>query len=225
MEIKGDRRGLRLIAKDFSSYEEFVRELRATLKEKADFLGPASLLLEVPEHALTSELFEHVTEVFHEFPQLSLRGIQQGESMGVIAPMVERSADLVAPPKVIRHTIRSGQRVSHPGDLIIVGDVNPGATVTAGGDVMIFGWLRGTVYAGQPDDGSRVIYALRFDPSQVRIASVLALGNSEGSGNPEKALIENGELVVKPWNDVRLPEAITQDRGSWQERFSSATPS
>ncbi len=224
MEIKGDRRGLRVIAKHFSSNEEFLKELRATLRDKEEFLGTASLLIEVPTDALTPELFERIAGVFEDFPKLSLRGIQQGESQGLLS-LAERTPELVAPPKVVRHTIRSGQRLSHPGDLIIVGDVNPGATVTAGGDVMIFGWLRGVVYAGQPDDASRTIYALRFDPSQVRIASVLALGNSEGSGNPEKALIENGELVVKPWHDVRLPEAITQERGSWHERFSSATPS
>lgn len=225
MEIKGDRRGLRLIAKHFSSQEEFVRELTATLKNKVDFLGQASLLIEVPKDALTPQLFEHISETFRAFPALSLRGIQETESQGVIAPLTERPPELVAPPKVVRHTIRSGQRLSHPGDLIIVGDVNPGATVTAGGDVMVFGWLRGTVYAGQPDDPTRVVYALRFDPSQVRIASILALGNSDGSGNPEKSLIENGQLVVQPWHDVRLPEAITQERGTWQERFSSATPS
>lgn len=225
MEIKGDRRGLRIIAKHFSSNEDFVRDLRTTLQAKVEFLGSASLLLEVPPDALTPELFEHISAVFHDFPMLALRGIQQGESPSVIAPLADRSQELIAPPKVVRQTIRSGQRLSHPGDLIIVGDVNPGATIMAGGDVMVFGWLRGTIYAGQPEDVSKVVYALRFDPSQVRIASVLALGNSDRSGNPEKALIENGGLVVKPWHDVRLPEAITQDRGSWHDRFSSATPS
>ncbi|NMP21037.1 septum site-determining protein MinC [Sulfobacillus harzensis] len=225
MEIKGDRRGLRLIAKHFSTNDDFVKELKATLHAKEEFLGRASLLIEVPKDALNPELFERITEAFQAFPNLSLRGIQENESPGVIAPLADRPAELMAPPKVVRHTIRSGQRLSHPGDLIIVGDVNPGATVTAGGDVMVFGWLRGSVYAGQPEDPSRVIYALRFDPSQVRIASVLALGNPEGSGNPEKALVEHGQLVVRPWHDVRLPEAITQDKSHWQDRFSSATPS
>lgn len=225
VEIKGDRRGLRLIAKHFSSREEFMKELRATIHDKKDFLGRTSLLIEVPKDALTPDLFEAITEVFRDFPNLSLRGIQQGESQGVLAPLADRPTEPLAPPKVVRHTIRSGQRLSHAGDLIIVGDVNPGATITAGGDVMVFGWLRGTVYAGQPDDTARVIYALRFDPSQVRIASMLALGNPDGSGNPEKAVVEKGELVVKPWTDVRLPEAITQEKASWHDRFSSATPS
>lgn len=224
MEIKGDRRGLRLIAKHFSSHDEFVLEVRTTLKENADFLGKASLLIEVPSPELTPELFSDISAIFQDFPQLTLRGIQQGESQSLIA-MEQRSQELTAPPKVVRHTVRSGQRLSHPGDLIIVGDVNPGATITAGGDVMIFGWLRGTVYAGQPEDATRVIYALKFDASQVRIAQTMALGNPERSGNPEKALIEYGELVVKPWNDVRLPDAITQERSAWSDRFSSATNS
>ena len=224
MEIKGDRRGLRLIAKHFSSQDEFIQELEATLKEKEGFLGEASLLIELPTKELTPEIFTAVSTVFQSFPKLTLRGIQQSDPQGLLS-LEQHSRDLGAPPKVVRRTIRSGQRLSHPGDLIIVGDVNPGATVTAGGDIMIFGWLRGTVYAGQPNNPSNVVYALRFDPSQVRIAHTMALGNSEGSGNPEKAVIENGELVVQPWNDVRLPEAITHDRASWSDRFPSATNS
>jgi septum site-determining protein MinC len=224
MEIKGDRRGLRLIAKRFSSHEAFIADLKTTLKENEEFFGSASLLIEVPGTELTPELFADISAVFRDFPNLTLRGIQQGESPSLLA-MEQRPSETAAPPKVVRHTIRSGQRLSHPGDLIIVGDVNPGATVTAGGDVMVFGWLRGTVYAGQPEDPTRVIYALRFDPSQVRIGQTLALGNPEGSGTPEKARIEDGQLVVQPWHDVRLPEAITQDRSAWSDRFSSATSS
>lgn len=225
MEIKGDRRGLRLIATTSSSPEELISDLRRILKEKQEFLGRASLLVEVPGASLTPELFGHISAVFQEFPNLSLRGIQQDETQGLVSLEQRPHQELSAPPKVVRHTIRSGQRISHAGDLIIVGDVNPGATVTAGGDVMVFGWLRGTVYAGQPEDASRVIYALRFDPSQVRIGQTMALGNSEGSGNPEKALMEDGKLVVQPWHDVRLPEAITQERSAWSDRFSSATNS
>jgi len=225
MEIKGDRRGLRLIARHFSSADEVVADLRQTLQANQEFLGQASLLLEIPGIPLTTELFAEVTRVFQEFPGVTLRGIQQDESPNLLAMERERPADATAPPKVVRHTVRSGQRLSHPGDLIIVGDVNPGATVTAGGDVMVFGWVRGTIYAGQPDDASRVIYALRFDPSQIRIAQTLALGNPEGIGTPEKAFVENGQLVVKPWSDVRLPEAITQEKTAWADRFSSATNS
>jgi septum site-determining protein MinC len=224
MEIKGDRRGLRLIARQFSSNEEFISDLRQTLAEKEQFLGQAALLIEVPAVALTPELFAQISDAFRDFPNLTLRGVQQTETSGVVT-LDQRSVELTAPPKVVRQTLRSGQRLSHPGDLIIIGDVNPGATVTAGGDVMIFGWLRGTVYAGQPDDSSRIIYALRFDPSQVRIAQIMALGNPDGSGNPEKALIEEGALVVKPWHDIRLPEAVTHERNPWFDRFSSATPS
>lgn len=224
MEIKGDRRGLRLIAKRFSSHDAFIRELKKTLEDNQDFFGKASLLVELPGAALTPELFSSVSHLFSEFPQLTLRGIQQNDVQGPVA-VDARGSDMIAPPKVVRHTVRSGQRLSHPGDLIIVGDVNPGATITAGGDVMIFGWLRGAVYAGQPEDSSRTVYALRFDASQIRIGEVMALGNPEGSGNPEKALIEEGQLVVQPWHDVRLPEAITQERSAWSDRFSSATNS
>ncbi|MCY0879178.1 MAG: septum site-determining protein MinC [Firmicutes bacterium] len=224
MDIKGDRRGLRLVISQVFSPDALAEELRRTLAARAAFLGRASLVVELPEKTLTPQIFSAITEVFEEFPNLSLRGVQEREASNLLA-LDHRPADRLVPPKVLRQTVRSGQRISHPGDLIVVGDVNPGATLMAGGDIMVFGWLRGVAYAGQPDDATRAIYALRFDPSQVRIAGMLALGNADGSGTPEKALIENGEVVVKPWQDIRLPEVVTHDRNSWLERFSSATPS
>ncbi|WP_457568657.1 septum site-determining protein MinC [Desulfurobacterium sp.] len=50
--------------------------------------------------------------------------------------------------KFIKKTVRSGEKVSSSGDIAILGDVNPGAEVEAGGNVYIFGSLRGLVKAG-----------------------------------------------------------------------------
>lgn len=223
MEIKADRRGIRLLAHGFESEDSLIEDLDRTLAERAAFLGLAHLLVEIDGVALTSSLFQRISETFTRYPQLTVRGIVE-HATPLVALDVRPTPELSAPAKVIRHTIRSGQRMVHQGDLIIVGDVNPGAHVVAAGDVMIFGWLRGTVSAGQPDDTTRSIYALRFDPTQIRIGPVLALGDTKG-GNPEKARVEEGQLVVLAWDDVRLPEAITHERSQWTERFSHATPS
>ena len=60
----------------------------------------------------------------------------------------EPGTESASPPYVYRGTLRSGQSVRHAGTVIILGDVNPGAQVVSGGDVLIWGRLRGTVHAG-----------------------------------------------------------------------------
>ncbi len=49
----------------------------------------------------------------------------------------------------VQRTLRSGFKVSHHGHVIVVGDVNPGAEVIAGGSIVIWGRLRGSFTQGQ----------------------------------------------------------------------------
>lgn len=102
-------------------------------------------------------------------------------------------------------TVRSGQRVVHEGHLVIAGDVNAGAEVMAGGDILVFGTLRGLAHAGCYGDESARILAGSLRPPQLRIAGKIARSPEEagrgGSGAgraQEVARIENGEIEVFP---------------------------
>ncbi|MBI4770229.1 MAG: septum site-determining protein MinC, partial [Chloroflexi bacterium] len=53
---------------------------------------------------------------------------------------------------LVRRTLRSGRSVRHPGHVVIIGDVNPGAEIVAGGDIVVWGRLRGVVQAGAGGD-------------------------------------------------------------------------
>lgn len=207
MEIKGDRHGLRLVATGFATEEALIADLTATLQARHDFLGETGVYLEVGSMALTLSLFQQIAEAFAPFPALTLKGVQQTDSSTVISLEEKKPAPV---PLVVRHTVRSGQQIMHQGDVIIVGDVNPGATVIASGDVMVFGWLRGTVYAGQPQDRTAGIFALRLQPAQIKIGSTMALGDGHGE-RPEFAHVDGGAIVVQPWTDVKLPDIVTQE--------------
>lgn len=111
--------------------------------------------------------------------------------------------------------VRSGQRISAPHHLVILGDVNPGAEVMAGGDILVFGGLLGTAIAGQPDNEDGIVLALDFRPTQVQIAGYVAAGLPASPGRvPEFAHVEGGQIVVEnyleanpfgrlPWPQVR----------------------
>ncbi|MDT8895136.1 septum site-determining protein MinC [Halomonas sp. I1] len=58
-------------------------------------------------------------------------------------------ADEMAGGRIFRGTVRSGQQITSPeGDLVVVGAVNAGAEVLAGGSVHVYGPLRGRALAG-----------------------------------------------------------------------------
>jgi septum site-determining protein MinC len=106
--------------------------------------------------------------------------------------------------------VRSGQKINARKHLLLMGDVNPGGEVIAGGDILILGNLRGTAWAGQRGNTESIILALDFKPTQIQIAGYVAAGTSESSGKyPEFAHVENGTIIVEDYIEAnpfgRLP--------------------
>ena len=103
----------------------------------------------------------------------------------------------------LRRTLRSGARVRHHGNLVVVGDINAGAEVVASGDIIVWGIVRGTIHAGALGDGAAIICALGLQPTQLRIGTHYALPppdkKSKPLRGPERARLENGQLIVEPW--------------------------
>lgn len=100
---------------------------------------------------------------------------------------------------VLGKTLRSGERVEHPGTVVVLGDVNPGAEVVAGGDVIVVGKLRGLAHAGAGGDEERFIFALELAAKQVRIGPYLAQApEGQEARGPEIARVQEGQIVVEP---------------------------
>ena len=68
----------------------------------------------------------------------------------------------------LKQTLRAGQVISHKGNLVIIGDINPGAEVIAQGDITIWGALKGIAHAGVGGNLQAEIRALKLDPIQIR---------------------------------------------------------
>jgi septum site-determining protein MinC len=103
---------------------------------------------------------------------------------------------------LIRRTLRSGQVVQYPGHVVVIGDVNPGAEIIAGGDIVVWGKLRGIVHAGATGDDEAVVCALSLAPLQLRIGNHIARapeGREDLPEQPEMASVQDGEIVAEPW--------------------------
>ncbi len=76
---------------------------------------------------------------------------------------------------VVNQTVRNGMRIECEGDVIVVGDVNAGAEIIAGGSVAIFGRLRGLVNAGAKGRTDVMVVANSLQANQIRIAGKIAV--------------------------------------------------
>ncbi len=97
-------------------------------------------------------------------------------------------------------TVRSGDRISSNGHLCIIGDVNPGAIVSAKKNIYVWGKLLGIAFAGKGGYKDASIASLYLNPLQLRIADVIAIGPKDKPKNyyPEIALLDEETINIKP---------------------------
>jgi septum site-determining protein MinC len=169
------------------------REVRLTcvLSESATTQGAARKL------GLATELAEH--PVGHHLPD-SLTHPTPDQTAA--APALK--SDIAGTEGIlVRRTLRSGQSVQHSGHVVILGDVNPGAEIVAGGDVIVWGRLLGVVHAGANGDDSCVVCALELQPTQLRIGSLITVSppaKKRRKPQPERAYVEGKQIKAEHWD-------------------------
>ena len=98
-------------------------------------------------------------------------------------------------------TVRSGDRISSNGNLCIIGDVNPGAIISAKKNIYVWGKLLGIAFAGNGGNKNASISSLYLNPLQLRIADIVAIGPKDKPKNsyPEIAVIDDKTITIKPY--------------------------
>ena len=113
---------------------------------------------------------------------------------------------------VITSTFRSGETVRHYGDVIVLGDVNPGSEIAADGDIVVMGTMKGFVHAGATGDNRAAIIALEIASPRLRIGDCEAVvqgrgvnpgdrgrGKGGGSGELSIAYARRGAIYISPY--------------------------
>lgn len=127
---------------------------------------------------------------------------------------------LISEPLYLKTTVRSGTQIRHLGSIIISGDINPGADVIAGGDIIIWGTLRGVAHAGAKGNPECCIMALRMNPTQLRIAESVARApaSTPDDWEPEIAyLTPEGIRITTAYNFTKTHIFQTKAKG-WREK-------
>jgi septum site-determining protein MinC len=215
VQIKGLRDGL-LVTLGEAAWDVLHTSLLGQIDEKQEFFKGARLALDVGNQEL------RVSEMTDLRNELSERGIMlwailSGSSitentaqiLGLATRLSKIRPDNPEPIHVtpaedsalwIKRTVRSGIRLEYEGNVVVFGDVNPGAEVVAGGSVIVWGRLRGVVHAGAKGDAEAVVCALDLSPTQLRIAAEVATTPERRSQPyPEMARLKDGQLIAEPW--------------------------
>lgn len=216
--VRGTSEGL-IISLGSGPLNEVLEEMESRLSNQASFFRGGRVALRTGDRVLSEEQLRAIGNLLEglgvslwavQAENPSTEAVARGLGLEIRTDPVTLPAAQppeLAPPEetldlVVRQTLRSGQAISHIGSVVVIGDVNPGAEIVAGGNIVIWGKLRGTVHAGAVDDDAALICALQLMPSQIRIGSFIACppDRSRPPKIPEVARVQEGRIVVERWD-------------------------
>jgi septum site-determining protein MinC len=218
LAIKGVQDGL-LTTVPQGDWEEVRQSLLQSIDEQVDFFRGARLALQMEERILRAAELGSLRDALAE-REVNLWAILSTSDLTKAAAAdlglaQELTQQLGLDPEddtpfetslfgddavLVQRTLRSGHSLRHPGHVIVLGDVNPGAEIIAGGNVIVWGRLRGVVHAGATGNKDAMVCALDLSPTQLRIADQIAVSPARrGRPKPEIARIRNGQLTAEEW--------------------------
>ena len=189
-----------------SAFEEVGSQLGAAEGSGRAVLVCGDRPLTLPELRAIAERFEQAAWPLLRVEAREALSLVPAAALGLETALIgEQLQPTQAQPDskdltIHRGTLRSGDHLQVEGSLLVLGDVNPGARVSAGGDVRVWGRLRGIAHAGQAGNAEARIVALQLRPLQLRIADAVARGPEDlpPPGFSEEALLLDGAIAIRP---------------------------
>ncbi|MEG2353704.1 MAG: septum site-determining protein MinC [Clostridium sp.] len=197
--IKGNREGLNAVINinAFSDFEDMLNALVEKLSKGKKFYKGSTLTITTELKYIKASEIRKLKDILFDVFMIKDCVFQDSEEEKnkIFTGVVEGRT------KFIHKTIRSGQVIRYSGNLVVLGDLNPGAEIYAAGNIIVFGNLRGIVHAGSDGNNKAIIAALKLQPQLIDIAGVVNRGIEEDDEPyyPEVARLKNNSIVVEPY--------------------------
>lgn len=217
--IKSNKYGITLFLDAQMNFSELQKEVAEKFKASSDFFKNAQMALAFEGRTLSQEEQLEVIRTIQENTSLEILCVLEQdklkESYMRRALEERKSGRSGGDGRFYKGTLRSGQVLESETSIIILGDVNPGATVVSKGNVVVLGALKGTIHAGAAGNEHAFVAALNMNPVQIRIADCIARsadgppGAKKTSSGPMIAYTEDGNIYMESItkeviSDIRL---------------------
>ncbi|WP_227765283.1 septum site-determining protein MinC [Zhaonella formicivorans] len=223
INIKGTRNGLIILINPAYDFEVIKAKLQDKISSAKGFFAGAKFALQSPQQ-YSSEERKQLTEICCQ-NGLILDKVIECKTDGAIwtgtkLPKQEHnttdkeifsSQGLLPGEKeqnclLVKQNLRNGQVLHYSGHITVLGDVHPGAQITAVGNILVMGTLKGIAHAGASGNRKAVIMAYNLLPTQLRIADVIARAPEQQKyvgTYPEIAYLSGGQIIIEEYNTSR----------------------
>ncbi len=213
--IKGTKDGLVFFMDDACTFDELLADLREKIEHSHQQILTGPLIrvsIKLGKRYCSPEQQDQLTQIIRQKGNLVIHTIDAD----VITREEAFAERLKSSFSIKVNTVRSGQVLELDGDILLLGDVNPGGTVRSTGSIYVLGNLRGIAHAGVQGDTQAIIAAASMCPTQLRIADVISRPGeewAETTGATEFAYLENGIMLVAKMNFLsRIRPELGEDK-------------
>lgn len=192
--IKGIKDGLVFLLDDTCEFSALLDELRYKLEYSHQNILTGPIIhvdVKLGERIVTEDQKEMILDILKQKGNLLIRSVEM--------PEAQQEAEDEGRLTTLSGIVRSGQVLHHDGNLLFLGDVNPGGAISCTGDIFILGSLRGMAHAGIDGKEEAIIAASYLAPTQLRIAEVISRPPDEWENretNMEFAFLREGKMQI-----------------------------
>lgn len=215
--IKGNKNGIVVVLDDSMDFAQLAEKVAGKFADSAKFLGSCKTAVAFEGRALSGDEELQLAEIISNNTNLDIVCILSNDSQKnidyeqAVSETIKEAAFNTA--KFYKGNLRSGQVLEMENSIIVIGDVNPGASVVSNGNILILGALKGIAHAGASGNRNAFVFALDMNPMQIHIADVIARSPDNPDRNQARetkiAFLEEDSIYIEPvsksvLNDIRL---------------------
>lgn len=158
---------------DNASQEEIVKELLLKIAELKKLYQDEKTPIRVTGKVLENSELEEIKDIIKNEIDVEIR-FDTPTTLGLHSITRSYKKDIGTSETTFhKGSLRSGQRIEVEGSIVIIGDVNSGAEVIAGDNVIVIGTLRGLAHAGAKGNKEAIIAVSTLDAVQLRISNIV----------------------------------------------------
>lgn len=186
---------------DNATKEEIIDELDEKMVELAKLYKDEKTPIRVTGKILSDDELQEVKSNITEHLNVSV-SFDTPTSLGLHS-IIRSYKENIENSETLFHTgsLRSGQRLEFDGSIVIIGDVNAGAEIVAGDNIIVQGALRGLAHAGAKGNKGAIVTAGLLDAVQVRISNIVREidKNEELSVNRAFICVKGNKIKIETW--------------------------
>lgn len=201
--VKSNKYGLIIRLKEGASFEALLQEVEKIFKDTVNFFGKTKVAVSFEGRILTKDQEHQLIDLICSTAQIEIVCIIDNDEKRerMYKRFVEESLDemLKKDGLFCKGTLHKKQVLESETSVVILGDVESGATVVAKGSIIILGTLKGSVHAGAAGDNHAHIVSLSMQPGQLKIGDFSARysiinQNENMSMVPQIAVVKNERI-------------------------------